>query len=482
MKASPTTALWWVRRDLRLADNPALTAALESAGQVVPVFVLDPRLLNSPYNSPLRTAFLLDGLRSLDDSLRRRGSRLIVRSGDPAQALARLAAETGAASILAEQDFSPFAVERDQRVARSLPLVLTPGVVVHAPGEVVRRDGGAYTVYTPFRRAWMSRPLPGPRDLLPPPERIHTPPLESLPVPEPPLEHPAFPAGEPEALRRLEDFATPGTSPMGRYAVDRDLPAVEGTSGLSPYLRFGMISARQAVVAALRAGDAASSKLARHGVETWLGELVWREFYVSVLAAFPDVRRRSFRADLRRIRWSTDRHDFDAWCEGRTGYPMVDAGMRQLAATGWMHNRTRMIVASFLVKHLLIDWRWGERWFMQHLIDGDPAANNGGWQWSAGTGTDAAPYFRIFNPVLQGRKFDPHGAYVRRWVPELAHVPTAWIHAPWEMPAESLAKVGLRPGGEYPAPIVDHAFARQRALAMYAQARTPPPSRRRGGS
>jgi deoxyribodipyrimidine photo-lyase len=232
-----------------------------------------------------------------------------------------------------------------------------------------------------------------------------------------------------------------------------------------------MLSARQAVVAALRAADAAASESARRGAEIWLNELIWREFYVSILAAFPDVRRQAFRADLRRIRWSNDRADFQAWCEGRTGYPMVDAGMRQLSAVGWMHNRARMIVASFLVKHLLIDWRWGERWFMQQLLDGDPASNNGGWQWSAGTGTDAAPYFRVFNPVLQGRKFDSDGAYVRRWVPELAHVPASSIHAPWEMAPEAAARFGLCLGRDYPDPVVDHAFARQRVLSAYGEAR-----------
>ena len=474
------TAIWWIRRDLRLADNPALAAALAAGEQVVPAFVLDPILLNSSYNSPRRTAFLLDGLRALDADLRARGSRLIVRGGDPEQVLAELRAEAGAASIFAQRDVSPYAVQRDRRVQRALPLVLTDGLSVHPQGEVVRQDGGAYTVFTPFSRAWLAQPLPGPRDLLPAPARIVTPALASLSIPDTSGEPSTFPAGEHEALRRLEAFYARRPFPIGRYALDRDHPATDGTSGLSPYLRFGMLSARQAVVAALRAADAASSEEARRGAEVWLNELIWREFYLSILAAFPDVRRQAFRADLRRIRWSNDRRDFQAWCEGRTGYPMVDAGMRQLSATGWMHNRVRMIVASFLVKHLLIDWRWGERWFMHNLVDGDPAANNGGWQWSAGTGTDAAPYFRVFNPVLQGRKFDPDGAYVRRWVPELARVPASSIHAPWEMTEAALAQAGVHLGREYPAPIVDHAFARQRVLAAYGWARASAASRARG--
>ena len=472
MTSPDLAAIWWVRRDLRLSDNQALAAALAAAPHVVPVFVLDPRLLNSRFNSLRRTAFLFDGLRALDAALQARGSRLIVRSGDPGEALARLITETGADTIAAEQDHSPFAIARDARLARDLPLYLSPGVVVHAPGDVVRQDGGAYTVFTPFSRAWKAQPLPGARDLIPAPARLSTPAaLDSLPIPESPLDHPGFTASEDEAARRLNAFAARRTSPIGRYAVERDLPSIDGTSRLSPYLRFGMASARQAVVTALQAADSASSAAARQGAEAWLNELIWREFYVSILAAFPGVRRQAFRADLRRIPWSNDRADFEAWCVGRTGYPIVDAAMRQLTATGWMHNRARMIVASFLVKHLLIDWRWGERWFMQQLVDGDPAANNGGWQWSAGTGTDAAPYFRIFNPMLQAKGFDPDGAYVRQWVPELARVPAAHIHAPWEMPDGVQTTAGVRIGREYPAPIVDHGFARQRVLAAYGEAR-----------
>jgi deoxyribodipyrimidine photo-lyase len=232
-----------------------------------------------------------------------------------------------------------------------------------------------------------------------------------------------------------------------------------------------MVSARQAVVAALEAIEAAPNDQARKGAETWLNELIWREFYIAVLYHFPRVRRNSFRPEYDQIHWENDEDAFTAWCEGRTGYPVVDAAMRQLVQTGWMHNRARMIVASFLVKDLLIDWRWGERWFMQHLVDGDPAANNGGWQWTAGTGTDAAPYFRIFNPVSQGRKYDPRGAYVRRWLPEMVRVPDQFIHQPWTMPLEEQQSAECYIGQDYPAPIVDHAWARQRTLAAFTQAR-----------
>jgi deoxyribodipyrimidine photo-lyase len=232
-----------------------------------------------------------------------------------------------------------------------------------------------------------------------------------------------------------------------------------------------MISVRQATISAQSAIEIAPNAQARKSAETWLNELIWREFYINILHHFPRVRGHSFRSEYDRIGWDNEQTAFTAWCEGRTGYPVVDAAMRQLAQTGWMHNRARMIVASFLVKDLLIDWRWGERWFMQHLVDGDPAANNGGWQWVAGTGTDAAPYFRVFNPVLQGQKFDPQGAFVRRWLPELNQVPDKFVHHPWTMPMEEQQKAGCLIGPDYPAPIVDHGQARQRALAAFAQAR-----------
>jgi deoxyribodipyrimidine photo-lyase len=237
---------------------------------------------------------------------------------------------------------------------------------------------------------------------------------------------------------------------------------------LSPYLRFGMLSARQAFVVAQEARGRAPNEAARVGIQTWLNELVWREFYFSILYHFPYVRNRPFRSKMQDLAWLNQPSDFKAWCQGQTGYPVVDAAMRQLLETGWMHNRARMIVASFLVKDLLVDWRWGEKWFMQHLIDGDPAANNGGWQWSAGTGTDAAPYFRIFNPVLQSQKHDPHGTYIRRYVPELGDVPDEHIHAPWMMPKALQEQIGCIIGNDYPAPIVDHALARERALATFA--------------
>ncbi len=466
------TAIWWIRRDLRLSDNQALHAALAHSRYVLPVFVLDPALWNSGYTGDKRRAFLLGGLRALDADLRARGSRLTVRCGRPEQELARLRDETGAIAIFAEADVSPYARRRDAQVAAEVPLRLTGGLTIRPPEAVRKADGGIYTVYTPYNRAWRDLPMLDARELLPTPEAIPLPPdidlarFHSETLPETPILPSSSPflPGEAEAQRRLQDFIAHG---IYRYTTGRDLMARAGTSGLSPYLRFGMLSARQAAIAATQARYDAPSDATWHSAIVWLDELLWREFYMSILVNFPNVRRESFRANLRHIAWDNGPDTFAAWQAGRTGYPIVDAGMRQLLATGWMHNRARMIVASFLTKHLLIDWRWGEQHFMQHLIDGDPASNNGGWQWAAGTGTDAAPYFRIFNPVLQGEKYDPQGDYVRRWVPELERVPAAYLHKPWTMPADVQGKVGCVIGTDYLAPIVEHAWARQRALAVY---------------
>jgi deoxyribodipyrimidine photo-lyase len=473
-----TTAIWWIRRDLRLTDNQTLTAALEYANQIVPVFIFDPNLLDSSYVGTKRLAFLLKGLHRLDADLQARGSRLIIRRGEPKRELTRLLAESGADVILAEADFSPYARRRDEKIAAALPLRLNGGLTVHHPSSVLKADDTPYTVFTPFSRAWKALPVFQAADLLPTPTQISTPShLCSETIPAEPTLPPLVPflPGEAEAQRRLAAFVgqfnnSDDDYPIYGYADRRSRLDLNGTSQLSPYLRFGMLSARQAVIAAREAIERASDAQVRKGAETWLNELIWREFYVSILYHFPQVRGHSFRPEYDRIVWENDENAFAAWGEGRTGYPVVDAAMRQLAQSGWMHNRARMITASFLVKDLLIDWRWGERWFMQHLVDGDPAANNGGWQWTAGTGTDVAPYFRVFNPILQGQKFDPDGAYVRRWVPELANVPKKFIHTPWGMSPAMQQDIGCVIGQDYPAPIVDHAWARERVLTAYATA------------
>jgi len=458
--------IWWVRRDLRLADNPALAAALARADAVLPCFVVDPRLTRSPLVGAQRLGFLWGGLRALDAALRARGGRLIVRTGEPLAVLTRLRAETGAAAIVAEPDFSPYARARDRRVAAALPLELVGAPVVHHPAAVRTAAGAPFTVFTPFYRAWRARPAPSPTALPAAPRRVPVPAtVASEPLPEPPAASLPLVPGEEAAQRQLAAFVRDG---LARYAEARDRLDGGGSARVSPYLRFGMLSARQAVTAALAASEEPAY---RRGAEAWVRELAWREFYVGVLYHFPHLPTAPFHPEYAAVRWRDAPDELAAWQEGRTGYPAVDAAMRQLRAEGWLANRARLVAASFLVKDLLLDWRQGERWFRHHLLDGDPAANVGNWQWVAGVGTDAAPYFRVFNPVLQGRKFDPDGTYVRRWVPELARVPPAYLHAPWEMPRELQAQVGCRIGRDYPAPLVDHEVARRRALAAFERAR-----------
>jgi deoxyribodipyrimidine photo-lyase len=460
--------LHWFRDDLRLRDNTALGRLASRVDQWLPVFVLDPRILGSGDAGAPRTRFLLDGLSRLSRDLARRGIPLLVREGRPETVLPRLAHETHATLLGFNEGTTPFARERDAAVRRSLEragvaVEACPDHVIFRSGEVRTGSGGPYAVYGPYRRAWWKRwhaepRLPAPLRRLPAP----IPGFAADPVPGPRelgvcagVDLPT--AGEAAADRRLRRFLEHAA---GRYPEDRDRPDLDGTSRLSPHLRFGAISPRQCFARA-REAVAAEPALGR-GVAKWLDELIWREFYAAILEEHPRVLRESYRREYAALVWNDDASGFAAWCEGRTGYPIVDAGMRQLRATGWMHNRVRMIAASFLTKDLLVDWREGERFFFAHLVDGDPASNNGGWQWTASTGTDAQPWFRIFNPVSQGRRFDPEGAYVRRWVPELRDVPLASLHAPWE--ASLLAS-------DYPAPIVDHAERRELALERFREAR-----------
>jgi deoxyribodipyrimidine photo-lyase len=445
------TAVLWFRRDLRLADHPAVLAAADAAPRALALFVLDDRLLG-PAGAP-RLAFLAGCLRSLSEAL---DGRLLVRRGEPARVVAEVAREVGARTVHASTDAGPYGRDRDARVAAALAadgarLECTGSPYAVTPGRVRKADGEPYRVFTPFHRAWLEHGWRAPAesgadstDWLTPPAALRE---ELPPVPE---EVPALPEpGEAAGLVRWREFAE---SSLDGYRGDRDRPDRDGTSGLSPYLKFGCLHPRT-LLAELPSGTAA---------ETFRSELAWREFYADVLLHRPDTARSN--ADRRFDAMPLDSGPaadlaFGAWCEGRTGFPIVDAGMRQLLAEGWMHNRVRMIVASFLVKDLHLPWWRGARHFMRHLVDGDLASNQHGWQWVAGSGTDAAPYFRIFNPVAQGEKFDPDGDYVRRYVPELRGVPGRAVHQPWRLP-------GGPPAG-YPAPIVDHAVERVEALARY---------------
>ncbi len=463
----------WFRRDLRLRDNTALLAAAAmSGGAVMPVFIFDDAIIQGRFASPARTQFLLDCLAALDADLRALGLRLITRRGEPLPTLLALLRESGATGVTWNRDYTPYAIRRDSAIKQALRAAgyradSYKDAVIFEMDEIATAERRPYTVYTPYARRWRARLAAEPvrAQGLPSLAAVPLPTSDPLPalsdlLPTVPATLPRFPAGEAQALAALERFTQ---GPLASYAEGRNMLAQAGTSRLSPYLRFGVLSPRQCLVAALNAPPAP-------GPESWIGELIWRDFYVQVLYHFPHALRGSFKPVYDRIAWPNDPALFAAWQAGQTGYPIVDAAMRQLQQEGWMHNRARMIVASFLTKDLLIDWRWGERHFMHLLIDGDPAANNGGWQWAAGTGTDAQPYFRIFNPVSQGQKFDPDGAYVRRYLPELARVPTRYIHAPHTMPLAEQMRAGARIGVDYPQPIVDHAVQRARALALYREA------------
>jgi deoxyribodipyrimidine photo-lyase len=468
------TILWWIRRDLRLTDNQALFQATQQAENVLPLFILDPHLMNSQYVGKKRMDFLHAGLHQLNHDLREVGSQLFLREGQSIEVLQEIHTETKFDAIYAEEDYSPYARQRDAAVEKIFTLEFFGGPTFRHPMAVRKADGSPYTVFTPYSRVWKALPFPTKKDVLAKPKKISTrSDLKSLPVPPlpPSVNDSDFIAGEVEAQRRLNAFLAGDAPGLYQYKDQRDRMDLEGTSQLSPYLRFGMLSAKQAFAAGSEMFASATTDTERQGAETWLNELIWREFFQSILFHFPFVREMSFRENLRNIQWENDPVEFESWCNGKTGYPIVDAAMRQLLETGWMHNRARMIVASFLVKDLLIDWRWGEKWFMQHLIDGDPGANNGGWQWSAGTGTDAAPYFRIFNPVLQGQKFDPQGHYVQRWVTELSDVPDKFLQKPWEMPADVQKEAMCILGKDYPSPIIDHAYARERTLERYKLAK-----------
>jgi len=465
----------WLRRDVRLADNTALAEAGRRTRRIIPLWVVDPALLSVPGMGAARVSFLYASLRELAGALEALGSRLIVRRGDPRAIVPAVAREAGAAAVYWNDDYTPAAQARDAAVATALGAdgVEARGftdALLHDPAEPVTAAGTPYTVYSPYRRAWLALPKPavvaGPGRLEAVAEHIGG---AAVPT-EGDLGWTAVatpPPGEAAARRLLTDFTA---ERIAGYAEGRDVPASPAVSLLSPHLRFGTVSPRQVYWAAREAG-ARLGHPADRGVATFIAELAWREFFYHVAYHAPRMLRSSYNPQYDSLAWDNDPQAFAAWREGRTGYPLVDAAMRQLNTTGWMHNRGRLVVGSFLTKDLLISWQWSERYFMERLADGDPIVNNGNWQWVAGTGCDAAPYFRIFNPTLQAQKFDPDGDYIRQFVPELAHVPQRYIHAPWAMPDEAQRASACRLGHDYPLPIVDHLAQRARTLAAYEAVR-----------
>lgn len=434
----------WFRRDLRLNDLPSLLAAAADGGDVLACFVLDPRLEAS--SGPRRMKHLCDALRALQDRLE---GRLLVTRGRPEERVPALVAQIGATAVHVSQDFSPFGRRRDERVQAALgavPLVGTGSPYLVSPGRVLKDDDSPYRVFTPFYRRWRDVGWRAPAGSGPGGVRwldpAGLPGCVEIPSPDIELEHPA---GEDAALRRWAEFLDDG---LAGYSRDRDRPDLDASSQMSAHLKFGTIHPRTM---------AATLDLDREGAQAYLRELAFRDFYAAVLHHWPNSAWRNWNTGFDAIETDGD-HDatrlFEAWKAGQTGFPLVDAGMRQLLQTGFMHNRVRMVAASFLIKDLHLPWQWGAQWFLAQLVDGDIASNQHGWQWCAGCGTDAAPYFRVFNPTTQGQKFDPAGDYIRRWIPELANVDD--VH---------LVKAA-RPSG-YPAPIVDHAVERAEALRRY---------------
>ena len=462
----PTTAIVWFRRDLRVHDHPALTAAIEAADVVVPLFVFDETLLHGPWSSANRVWFMRESVVALSEALAARGAALRIASGRPVDAVPAMARELGAAEVFVTRDAAPYGRRRDRAVAEALAtcgatLRAKRGLYVHEPDEIATADGRPFGVYGSYRRAWQAKER---RAVLPAPGRI--PGIangrpDAVPTVPPPTADPALiPApGEPAARDRLDRWLD---GRIAAYSTQRNRLDHDGTSRLSQDFRWGLLSPVEVAERTEGPGE---------GRRVFVQELIWREFYAHVLWHHPRVLREPFQEAFARMSWREDPGAFDAWARGRTGYPIVDAAMRQLSAAGFVHNRGRMIAASFLTKDLLLDFRLGEAEFMRHLTDGDVASNDGGWQWTASTGTDPQPYFRIFNPTLQGKRFDPDGGYVRRWLPELRDVPPNRIHEPWTMTHDEQAKAGCRIGVDYPAPIVEHRAARERALAAYAEAR-----------
>ena len=477
-------ALVWFRRDLRADDHAALSHALQAARQVWCAFIFDRAILDRLPRADRRVEFIRDSLVDLDAQLRSLGLAhgvagvgLIVRHGDAQALLPALAVQLGVQAVYTNHDDEPNALSRDAKVRGKLAeagIALHSGKdhVVFERSELLTATGSPYSVFTPFKNAWLRKVTP--ETVKPWPVACHASALAALPDPSPVptlaeigfeptnLHQLKLPTGSTGAHELLDDFL----DRIDDYGQTRDFPAIKGPSYLSTHLRFGTVSIRQLAREAWQRMQAGS-----RGAEVWLSELIWRDFYHQILHHHPRVVSHSFKPAYDAIHWEQGQHAdalFSAWCEGRTGYPLVDAAMLQIAQTGYMHNRLRMVVASFLTKDLGLDWRRGEAYFATHLNDFDLAANNGGWQWAASTGCDAQPYFRIFNPVAQSERFDAAGRFIRRYLPQLAGLPDKQIHAPWLASPIELAAAGLVLGRDYPEPVVAHDLARTRTLARYA--------------
>ena len=440
-----SVAIWWIRRDIRLSDNKALHSAA-ALGEVIPLFISDPKFSNASQN---RTAFMYRNLESLNSSM---NGALVYKLGNPLEQVIELAKQTGATSVHVASDFAPYGRKRDAEVKKAceaigVTFVEADSPYVIAPGTVVKDDLTPLKVFTPFFKRWLNIEWSNAIEV---PVRFADATKHSVGaplIPAPTIDLPAV--GEQAVLDRWDSWAE---TSLASYKEDRNLPHVDGTSRLSPYLRFGIVHPRQLLS---RLGS-------NQGADIFRSEIAWRDFYADVMFHRPDTASENFQTKMNVLPVDTDAQAlkrFQLFCSGNTGFPIVDAGVRQMLATGWMHNRVRMIVASFLVKDLHVPWQWGAKFFMQHLLDGDISSNSHGWQWTAGTGTDASPFFRVFNPISQGQKFDPNGEYVRQWIPELRETDPKSIHEPWSL--------GLLAPSQYPEPMVDHALERLEALSRY---------------
>lgn len=468
-----TRALVWFRRDLRDFDHAALYHALKRSRQVVCAFIFDRDILDMlPDPADRRVAFIHASVTELQQALAARGGGLVVRHGVARDEVVRLAAGLQIDAVFFNHDDDPAALARDAAVeaalrARDIAVHHSKDTVVFERDEVLTAGGTPYSVFTPYRNAWLKRLTPF--DLQAYPVDAYADRLASQSSAIPSLQDMGFapaeltlPTGMAGGTQLFEDFL----GRIDRYHETRDFPAKEGSSRLSAHLRFGTVSIRQLAAAAWQQGG--------RGAQAWLSELIWRDFYHQILWHRPDVASgHAFKRRYDALPWPNPRGHFEAWCEARTGYPLVDAAMRQLNQTGYLHNRLRMVAASFLTKDLLVDWRLGEKYFADKLIDFDLAANSGGWQWAASVGCDAQPWFRIFNPVTQSGRFDAQGTFIHRYLPELARVPEKFIHAPWTMPAAEQQRAGCVIGRDYPLPVVDHAVQRAQALALFRQASPP---------
>ncbi|MEM8867461.1 MAG: deoxyribodipyrimidine photo-lyase [Verrucomicrobiota bacterium] len=475
----PAPTLLWFRNDLRLADNLALKAAIEAGGPVIPVYIWAPEEAGNWSPGGATKWWLHQALEDLQAELVERGGGLVLRSGKSLEVLREIIAATGAERVVWNRRYESPLRELDVMIkqalrAEGLKVESFNSALLVEPHTVATQTGQPYKVYTPFFKSVKDRPVDAPADvnleaMVFPSEVPASETLESLGLLPDIKWYEGMAAhweptesGAQKCLNRFLDKAA------SDYGVDRDRPDLDGTSSLSPYLHFGQIGPRQ-VIAALKA----HCDLSQKGPFVFLKEIYWREFAYNVLYHFPETPDQPLQAKYADFPWEHDAELLRRWQKGLTGYPIIDAGMRQLYTTGWMHNRVRMIVASFLVKHLLQDWKAGARWFWDTLVDADLASNTLGWQWSGGCGADAAPYFRVFNPIIQGKKFDPEGDYVKRWVPELKCVPSKYIHAPWEMPTELMDAIGLYDGVAYPEPVIEHSAGRDRALAAFELFKEP---------